>query len=159
MSKPQIIQPRNTLRAKIGGQMPAIDAAALARAEAEFQAWMEEEVAKMDVALAAGQEAGFDDASLEALYGAAHDAKGLGTTYEYPIITRIAASLCRLLETPEARARARGSISLVDAHVNAAKAAVRAKIKNVEHPTGKALVAELETRAMDIVKAAQSAPD
>lgn len=160
----EIIQPRNTLREKVGGRMPGIDAAALARAEAalqslsgEFQGWMEEEVEKLDAARRTAAEARFNAEGLEALFIAAHDAKGVGSTYEYPLVTRIAASLCRMLETPESRAAARRATAVIDAHVDAIRAVVRSGIRVSEHPVGGTLAAELEARASALIASAAPA--
>jgi hypothetical protein len=162
MTKPgfQMITPRNTLRDKIGGKLPPIDTGALARAEAalkslsgQFQGWMEEEVNKLDAARLSARGQANDD-TLSEVYARAHDAKGLGATYEYPLITRIAASLCVMLETPERRAAAVNAMKLIDAHVDAMRAAVRHKIQTADNPTGKALVEELEQRVRDAIAAA-----
>jgi hypothetical protein len=154
----QVIQPQRTLRDKIG-RVPSIDAAALDRAEAalkslsgQFQAWMEDEVFKLDEARNAARAAGWSEASLADVFLRAHDAKGMGTTYEYPLVTRIAGSLCRFIETPEQRDVARQNISVVEAHVDAIKAAVRGGIRTDENPTGRALAVELETRVRDLTK-------
>lgn len=142
---------RNALKEKIGGSLPAFDEAALKRAEAalaslssEFQSWMEEEVTKVVNARNAARAAGWSDETLEALHGASHDAKGLGATYEYPIVTRIAASLCRLTETEAGKATARALPHLVEAHVEAMRAIVRDRVKAEDHPVGVALANELE---------------
>ena len=96
--------------------------------------------------------AGWSEASLADVFLRAHDAKGMGTTYEYPLVTRIAGSLCRFIETPEQRDVARQNISVVEAHVDAIKAAVRGGIRTDENPTGRALAVELETRVRDLTK-------
>jgi len=85
---------------------------------------------------------------MENLYLRAHDLKGLGTTYGYQLITRIAASLCRMIDDKEKRGHA--PMDLVDAHIDAIKAAVRDDIKTDEHPTGRVLVEELEARVKAI---------
>jgi hypothetical protein len=137
----------------VGAPLPAFDEAALKRAEAalaslssEFQGWMEEEVTKLVEARDAARAAGWDDVSLDRLFGCAHDAKGLGATYEYPLVTRLAGSLCRLIETPAGKDVARKAPRLVDAHVEAIRATVRDKIKELNHPVARALLGELETQ-------------
>lgn len=154
----EVIQPRNTLREKMGGRMPALDAAALARAEealkslsTQFQGWMEDEVANLDAARREAVARGFDVASIETLFGRAHDAKGMGSTYEYPLVTRIAASLCKMLETQEARAAAAGATALLEAHVDAIRAAVRGRIKTDADPVGAALASELEKKSAEFL--------
>jgi chemotaxis protein histidine kinase CheA len=163
MSKPsaQFFQPRNTLRDKIGGRLPAVDPNALARAEAalkslsgQFQSWMEDEVNKLEAARAEAKAQGFTDKALQGVFAAAHDAKGMGTTYEYPLVTRLAGSLCKLLDTEATRALAQKTPGLVEAHVDAIKAAVRDQIKTDEHPVGRVLANELEGRTFELLKAA-----
>jgi chemotaxis protein histidine kinase CheA len=157
----QFIQPRNSLRDKLGGKVPAVDPNALARAEAalkslsgQFQGWMEDEVTKLETARAAAKTAGYADAALMDVYGAAHDAKGMGATYEYPLVTRLAGSLCKLLDNDKTRALATRNPGLVDAHVDAIRAAVRDQIKSDEHPVGRVLANELEGRTLALVRAA-----
>jgi hypothetical protein len=85
---------------------------------------------------------------MESLYLRAHDLKGLGATYEFPLITRIAASLCKLIDDKEKRLGA--SMQLIDAHIDAIKAAVRDDIKTDQHPVGKILITELERRVAEV---------
>jgi len=61
--------------------------------------------------------------SMEALYHRAHDLKGLGTTYGYPLISQIAGTLCRLIDAPDKRQAS--PLPLIEVHVEAIKAAAR----------------------------------
>lgn len=140
-------------RRVFSNQTPLFDESAVSRAEqalqslsGHFQDWLEDEVTRMQEARLAARAAQWTDASLEPLLGAAHDVKGLGATYDYPLATLIAASLCRLIETPEGKAAARAAPSLVEAHVDAIRAAARDHIQTSEHPVGRILLRELETR-------------
>ena len=83
--------------------------------------------------------------TMESLYLRSHDLKGLGTTYGYQLFTRIAGSLCRLIDEKDKRLTA--PMALVDAHIDAIKAAVKGGIQTDTHPVGAALVSELEQRA------------
>jgi len=152
----QIIQVPNTLRLKVAGagRLNALDPAAIAKAEAalkslsgNFAQWLQDEIAKLEAARQAIRADGMTPATVEALYLRAHDLKGLGTTYGFPLITRIAASLCVL--TDDAEKRTRAPIALVDAHIDAIRAAVRDDIKTDEHPVGRALADELEARVAE----------
>jgi ABC-type taurine transport system ATPase subunit len=150
-SSAQVIQPPNALRLKVGGGFTGIDAGAIAKAEAALQAmssqfgqWLQDEIDKLDVAHAAIKAEGLTAATAEALYFRAHDLKGLGGTYQYPLVTRLAGSLCRLLD--DATKRADAPVLLLDAHISAIKAVVRDKIQTEDHPVGKALAEELESR-------------
>lgn len=150
MSNPaQVFQVPNTLRLKVGGAFGGIDAAAVARAEAalkemsgQFGQWLDDELAKLDEAHAALRSNGLTAETLTALYMRAHDLKGLGATYQYPLVTRMAASLCKLIDDS---VRMKAPLYLIDAHINAIKAVVRDKIQTDEHPVGKALAMELES--------------
>lgn len=151
----QLIQPPNTLRLKVGARPGAgLDPALLAKAEAALQSlssqfadWMQDELAKLEASRAEVKAEGLSGESADALYTRAHDLKGLGATYEFPIVTRMAGSLCKLLDDPAKRASA--PLYLVDAHIDAIKAAVRQSIRTVDHPVGAVLVAELERRVAD----------
>lgn len=111
----QVIRPPNPLRAKVGGGFGGIDANAIARAEealkamsAQFGQWLNDEVVRLDKAQSDIRSQGYTPETAEALYFRAHDLKGLGTTYEYPLVTRIAASLCRMLDDADKRMQAPG---------------------------------------------------
>jgi hypothetical protein len=153
-AKAQITPPTTSLRLKLGGRFGAIDADAIAKAEAalkslsgQFAQWLDDEIKKLDAARAAVQANGYTPETSESLYMRAHDLKGLGSTYEFPLITRIAASLCRLTDSPERRAQA--SLFLIDSHIDAIKACVRDNIRDDSNPTGRALAEELERRVAE----------
>ena len=150
----QMIQGPNTLRLKVGGRLGAIDPAAIAKAEAalkclsgNFAEWLADEVAKLEAARQRVKAEGPTPEASENLYLRAHDLKGLGATYEYPLVTRIAGSLCKLIDEPTKRASA--PMILVDAHIDAIKAAVRGGIQTDSHPVGRVLVQELEQQVRD----------
>jgi hypothetical protein len=148
--------PTNALKLKLGGgRLGAIDPAAIARAEAalkslssNFTQWLADEITKLEGARQLVRQQGVTSESMENLYLRAHDLKGLGTTYGYQLITRIAGSLCRMIDDKEKRAST--PLELVDAHIDAIKAAVRDDIKSDEHPVGRVLVVELERRVQEM---------
>ncbi len=142
-----------SFRLKTGGGF-GINADAIAKAEealkamsAQFSQWLNDEVAKLDKAQADIREKGYTAETAEALYFRAHDLKGLGSTYEYPLVTRIAGSLCRMLDDPAARLSA--PLPILDAHIDAIRAVVRDGIKTDENPTGRVLVEALEAQVAD----------
>ena len=148
----QMIQPANALRLKVGGgRLGAIDPAAIAKAEAalkslagNFSQWLNDEIVKLEAARQQIHAQGTSAESMENLYLRAHDLKGLGTTYGYQLITRVAGSLCRMIDDKQKRSAA--PLELIDAHIDAIKAAVRDDIKSDEHPVGSVLAEELERR-------------
>lgn len=140
---------------------PVFDAQALQRAEtalqglsSQFQHWLEDDVIRLSGARDAARGSGWADDKLCDLRFAAHDLKGVGATYEYPLITGICSSLCRLLETRDARSAARRIPQLIDAHVDAVRAATRDQIKTTDHPIGRALLdaltAQVDALGIDI---------
>ncbi len=152
--KAQIIQVPNTLRAKVGGRLGALDAEAIAKAEAaladlssQFDDWLMDEIKKLEDVQAQIKAEGYTIENSEALFYRAHDLKGLGTTYGYPFITRVAGSLCKMLDEPDKRAVA--PRKLVDAHLDTIRAIVRDQIKADNHPMGKILAETLESRVKE----------
>lgn len=150
----QVIQNPNALRLKVGGRLGGIDANAIAKAEAalkslsgNFSEWLNDEVAKLEKARERVKVEGVTAETTESLYMRAHDLKGLGATYEFPLVTRIAGSLCRLIDDPATRQQA--PMFLVDAHIDAIKAAVRDGIKTDTHPTGRMLAEALEAQVAE----------
>jgi hypothetical protein len=150
----QVIRPPNTLRMKVGGGFGGIDANAIAKAELALQAmssqfgqWLQDEIEKLDKAQSDIRTSGYNAATAEALYFRAHDLKGLGTTYQYPLVTRLAGSLCKMMDDPAKRMAA--PVVLLDAHIDAIKAVVRDEIQTDDHPVGKILAETLEARVAE----------
>jgi hypothetical protein len=144
-----LIQPPNALRSRLGGRLPNIDPNAIAKAEAalkglsaQFGEWLRDEVAKLEAAHAVLKAEGPTRIAMDGIYARAHDLKGLGTTYEFPLVTRIAGSLCKLLGEGEARTRA--PVALVGAHIDTIRACVRDNVRDSENPVGRALAEQLE---------------
>ncbi|MBT9472939.1 MAG: Hpt domain-containing protein [Pseudomonadota bacterium] len=151
MSQQNPVTQPPSLRLKVGGRFGAIDPSAIAKAEAalkslsgNFSQWLADEVLKLDAARQRVHDEGVTAETMETLYLRAHDLKGLGTTYEFPLITRIGASLCRLIDDKDKRLTV--SMALVDAHIDGIKAAVRDNIKTDDHPVGRVLIEELERK-------------
>lgn len=143
-------------RPKGGGRF-VLNLAAIERAEAalrgmagEFDQWIRTEVANMEAARDVIRAEGLTGEARANLYRRAHDLKGMGGTYGYPIVSRLAGLLARLLETG---ATSDAVKQLADAHVNAIRAAVSEEIKDGSHPVGQALVLELERQVDEIAGA------
>jgi len=153
----QMIPASNSLKLKAGSRFGGIDPAALAKAEAalkglssNFDQWMKDELTKLDAARDRVKAEGYNAETGENLYFRAHDLKGLGATYGFPIVTSIAASLCRLIDDPATRLRA--PVFLLDAHIDAIKAAVRGDIRENDHPVAQTLLKELDLRVREYEK-------
>ena len=152
----EIFTPPNTLKAKVGGSGTALDMSAVKRAEealqtlkTEFGDWIAADVQ----ILVAARDVFMQDPSTEHqgdLYRASHDLRGQARTFEFPLIERVAASLCRLLDTPGAAK----ATTLVDAHVGAIRVIVRDNIKDRSNAMASTLAKELETRVTEFLTAA-----
>ncbi len=118
--------------------------AALKSLSAQFSRWLQDEIDKLEAARDRATAEGLAGVAGEVLYTRAHDLKGLGGTYEFPIVTRVAASLCRLIEDSARRAAA--PLPLVESHINAIKLMVRDGIKDDSDPVGQAICLSLETQ-------------
>jgi chemotaxis protein histidine kinase CheA len=151
----EIFTPPNMLKAKAGGSGLGLDAAALKRAheameelKTEFAAWMDTDVENLSESRNAFAKHP-NDATRGQLYRASHDLKGQALTFEHPVVARMAASLCKLLDgSPDT------PLLLIDAHVNAIRILVRQNVRDVSDPTTNAVAAELEAQVRELQAAA-----
>jgi hypothetical protein len=149
----EIFMPPNILKAKVGGTVVGLDMSAVKRAEAalatlknEFADWIAADVQNLaDCREAFATEANADRQG--DLYRASHDLRGQARTFEFPLVERVAASLCRLLDVP----RAASALPLVDAHVAAIRIIVRDKIRDRTNVMATTLAGELEARVNEFV--------
>ena len=100
---------------------------ALAGLSGEFKNWMVIEADRLSAAHAAILMDGFNDATREELFRAAHDIKGDAATFGYPSAGAAAESLCRIIEhAPELD---KVPSDLITHHINAIQAIVRERTK------------------------------
>ena len=147
----EIFMPPNVLKAKVGGG-GSIDPAALKRAEQaldglkdEFAEWIARDVERLTTARTAF-EASRNPDTLSALYRAALDLKGQATTFDFPLVARVASSLASLTDLPNPATSSTLPMPLIDAHVDAIKLIVRDKIKDVADKMAGILASELEKK-------------
>jgi chemotaxis protein histidine kinase CheA len=152
--KVEIIQVPNALRAKVGGKFGTLDKEAIAAAESaladlsdQFGDWLSEEIQNLEAVYNDIKTTGPTEENMKQLYNRCHDLKGQGSTYGYPLITRIAGSVCKLMDEPDMRLNA--PKALIVAHLDAIRAIVRSQIKSETHPVGVALATELEQRVRE----------
>jgi len=157
----ELFMPPNMLKAKVGGTIGGIDMAAIKRAEAametlksEFNDWVGADVTRLgecrDRFAVQKDETARDD-----LFRASHDIKGQATTFEHPLVARIASSLCELIEavkTPQAL-----PLVLVDAHVTAIRVIFKSKMKDATDRKALELAQELEARVAETIELAARA--
>ncbi|WP_291842253.1 Hpt domain-containing protein [Maricaulis sp.] len=147
----EVISAPNMLQIKVGGPVSQGDLHMIQKAEealkdlrSDFGQWLEEEVVKLEAAARIVRDKGLEGAEGEELFVRAHDLRGLGTTYEFPIITRLAKSLTKMIDMPEKRAQAPTGLAL--AHVGAIRAALSQNIRDDNDPVAAELAGELETQ-------------
>ena len=146
----EIFMPPNVLKAKVGSG--GIDATVLKRAEQviedmkdEFADWIVKDVDHLSQARQAF-EAQRTEKTLNTLYRAAHDLRGQASTFDFPLVARIAHSLATLTDGTGQGTGAGVPMVLIDAHVDAIRLIVRDKIKNPADRMGTVLASELETK-------------
>lgn len=146
----EIIEVPNVLLRKVGGSLKDSREKLVAQAEtaldklsSNYGEWMEQEVAALEAARATVKTAGLAAESAAMLSTRALDLKGLGKTYDFPLVARIAASLFNLLDRPDVTVI---PMLLVDAHVDGIRALLRGGIRDAAHPVGNALAGQLEGR-------------
>ena len=149
-NKCEFFSPPNTLIAKVGGPLK-LDPRLLAKAEAQvaelklsFGDWVEADLDRLTIALGKLKDrSGSAAENLEVIEGTAHDIKGQAGTFDYPLLTLIAESLCDMLrgaDTIEDR-----QIGLVEAHIDAIAIIVRRRIQGNGGDMGKQLLSRLQT--------------
>lgn len=146
----------NALQRKVGGRMGPVDPALVARADAaldrlshNFDAWLSEEVLYLAAVRAWIRVVGFNAQTAADLNLRTHELKGLAATYGFPLITQIAASLCRLIEDEDTRLSA--PIRLIDAHIDAISAAARDGVRSDRDPIGRALIVALDDCVREVL--------
>lgn len=162
-NKAEIIMPPNTLKVKLGGGSGVtIDLDAIQRAEkvvdslkVEFTGWLAQDIANLTDGFAIFSK-DRSHRNADALYRAAHDLKGQATTFEYPLVARIAASLAKLMQG--LRSLESAPLPLVEAHVNAIHVIHRDRIKDISNLTALTLTEELEGRVVSTLERASQSP-
>lgn len=112
----------------------------------QYSGWAAEDIVKLRGFLAdAESDAATLDARLHDIHRIAHDMRGQGSTFGFPLITRIAGLLCTYLKMPDEGDIA---INMVRAHVDALE-------KVIEHKA----TDEASAAAVEILSTLKSAAD
>lgn len=148
--KVEIIHPPNLLKLKVGSG--GVDPHSLARAEAavaqladSYLDWALEDLASLQQHLAAArEEPGAPSRHVQALFQTAHDMKGQGATFDYPLVTEVAKSLCHYVEGRQDRG-SQPELAVIAAHVDALAVILRQRMSGNGGALGQKLSKELET--------------
>jgi hypothetical protein len=145
----EIIVRPNTLAQKIGPRARIFTAALVKRAEQAlakisemFAVWLHDDIAAAERAVADFVEVGEGKAAHAVR--CARQLCSSGSVFGYPIISRIGASLCALLEG--ASDEGPPPLRLATAHIDAIKAAARDALRTEDDPVANATCAELEAQ-------------
>ena len=122
--------------------------AALAALSDQFGPWLQGELAKLEAARADLDLDPLDASALDALHHHVHDLKGLGTTCQFASITRLAASLCRLVAAHLPGHPPR--LDLIDAHIQAIKTVLSENLGNADQDPARTMVEALERAVEDL---------
>jgi chemotaxis protein histidine kinase CheA len=87
---------------------------------------------------------------VEELFRVAHDLKGQGSSFGYPLVTRIADTLCKLTRDRKLAYETR-HLDLVKAHLDAAQLVLTKEIKGEGGQVGADLTAKLKARVDEIL--------
>ncbi|CCQ74042.1 Hpt domain-containing protein [Magnetospira sp. QH-2] len=152
-AKGEIIQPPNLLKNKVGppGAGGGVDAATLAKAEMviadmaeDYLDWVQADLDALQGAydlLANGNDEEKTNA-LKSIFGVAHDMKGQGGSFNYPLITQVCYQLCRFLEhleTPNEK-----EMEVIQLHINAVQLIILNQMTGDGGKSGESLVRGLE---------------
>ena len=149
MAEDVLIELPDTLKDKapyvrVGG----VDERMLAQAEAvisnmsgQYLDWVAEDFKRLDAALDV-MDSDRSVESIQGLFFVAHDMKGQGGSFGYPLITKIGNSLCRYLELQSAVTDE--TIQIARVHAEAMKLAISASMKDENSPQARRLLEKLE---------------
>jgi len=152
--KPIIIERPNVLRQKVGGSLSASLANVASQVVkqqmgSEFENWMADLIGQLGGAYNDLQGQAITKDTRDGLYKAALEIKSQGETFGYPLATRVAHSLCRLLIHLKDRP---APLSLVQAHIQTLQALVRDGVKDAHNRMGTALAQELESQSQTFIQ-------
>ncbi|MBM3601244.1 MAG: Hpt domain-containing protein [Alphaproteobacteria bacterium] len=149
----EVIQPPRTLKDKVGSGGKGLDPRALERAEAAMNTFKDTidfaqqalpELMKLQVLmeqLIANPTQ--TQTLLPKMFEIVHDLRGQGSSFGYPLVTRIGSSLCRYVERHDKDSQA--EVDVVRAHVDALRAVIGSKLKGDGGEIGQKIAEGLET--------------
>lgn len=146
----QIIRPPNTIKTKVSGsggpsqEMLAKAEAAISKMSEDYPEWAMNDVERLDILIKQAKPGvGSGKELMEAAFKLAHDMRGQGGSFGYPLMTRIANSLCRFVE--ELKAVDEGALQICMAHVKSMRAVLQSKVKGTGGEIGAQIAEGLET--------------
>lgn len=132
-----LIPPNMNLQRRLGGPLKPLEveqietvASALKELASEMGDWIKADLERLITARNAFLDDNQSQESMDTLHRAAHDLKGLGHTYGFPIVSIIADTLCKAMS----RSNASGTLAedVVNAHVDALRAVVNLNLRDTD---------------------------
>ena len=100
----------------------------------DFPNWASKDVDKLDALLAQVASGDADPAMIKDVYKLAHDMRGQGGSFGYPVVTGVAGSFCKFVNSLDEIDQ--GAIEILQAHVKALRAVLQNKIAGDGGPVG-----------------------
>lgn len=122
----------------------------------QFDNWMDDECTQLDRARQLVRAEGFTEAARQSLFRAAHDIKGHGATFGFPLAADVADSLCRVIEHSADLSRV--PLAVIDQYVDAVRAIIREHDRADADRTAVALAQGLRVLAAGLVGEASREP-
>lgn len=151
--EPEYIYPPNNLKSKITADASAVDVIALQDAEAaigsmaeDYLVWVKDDIANLQGAYdkSVADPSGADE-SREEMYGFAHDIKGQGGSFGYPLMTAVGNQLCKFMEGIEGNLNA-AQLQVVKVHIDTLRLIIQERMEGDGGKAGSQLL-----RALDAV--------
>ncbi|MEQ8440373.1 MAG: phosphorelay protein [Alphaproteobacteria bacterium] len=145
----EVITPPNTIKQKVSGsggptpEMLAKAEAAINQMSEDYPTWAIDDVERLGTLIAEAKPGvGNGKVLLSEAFKMAHDMRGQGGSFGYPLMTRIANSFCRFVEGLEELDK--HSLEICNAHVKSMRAILQNKVKGTGGPTGAQIADGLE---------------
>ena len=147
-----VVQPSSSLRDKVGDTGPGDSVKAmLARADkavevlsVEFVHWINDDLERLQTAHDELTSNPDDPRSvMDKVYNVAHDMRGQGGSFGFPLITRVGSSLCRYIEGRD-WASASSDLQVVSAHIGALKVVLSRNLRGDGDEVSRKVADELE---------------
>jgi hypothetical protein len=134
-------KPPGTTSDKEFGVAVASAQAAVAGLSDKYIGWVNDDLKRLDAAIA-GVTDGDNADALREVYGVAHDIKGQGSTFGYHLITDIGQLLCRYTERAIEHKKVERAV--IDAHVEALRTVVDNRIQGPDGELGREIIDALK---------------
>lgn len=118
--------------------------AAVAGLSDQYIGWVNDDLKRLDAAVSKVTD-GDNAEALRDVYNVAHDIKGQGSTFGYPLVTAISQLLCRYAE--DAIKQHKVDVAVIEAHVTALRTVVDNRIQGPAGELGDEIVAALKGAA------------